>query len=136
MSNFQNSNENDPQRELEEEGCQEKAMAELDEAEFAEALARHETKPLRNYNVVLQNDDSHTIEYVVDMLMKVCGMTEKVAVETTLKVHEEGSAVVFRSHMEHCELKSQQISSFGKDDLAIKSGIPCDGSMTSYVQPE
>jgi len=132
---------NDPQPELEEEGRQDKeasqgVLEEIDEAAFQEELANYQTKPLRLYNVIVDNDDFHTVEYVVKMLQDVCKLSEQDAIKAAQLIHEEGKAIVFQGNLEVCELKSQQISNYGKDDLAIKSGVNCQGSMTSYVQPQ
>lgn len=73
--------------------------------------------------VLLWNSDVHTPEFVVNLLMEVCKMSKDEAVKATLEVHEEGKSVVFRGHLELCELKVEQIQTF-RDELAIKAGAP------------
>lgn len=82
------------------------------------------TKGQRPHVVIIHNDDEHTPRFVVAVLMEVCKMTEHQAVQTTIKIHHEGEAVVWQGLVEHCELKREQIATFGKDDLAIMAGAP------------
>ena len=73
--------------------------------------------------VILWNSDVHTPEFVVQLLMEVCKMSEEDAIKATEDVHNEGKAVVWRGHLEICELKVEQIQT-KRDDVAIKAGAP------------
>lgn len=73
--------------------------------------------------VLLWNSDVHTPDFVANLLMEVCKMSEKDAVKTTIEVHEKGKAVVWRGHLELCELKVEQIQT-KRDDVAIEAGAP------------
>jgi ATP-dependent Clp protease adaptor protein ClpS len=45
------------------------------------------------YKVIVLNDDFTPIEFVIVMFMKVFKFTEKLSIELTKKVHNEGSAI-------------------------------------------
>jgi ATP-dependent Clp protease adapter protein ClpS len=84
------------------------------------------TKGQRPHVVIVYNDDEHTPEFVVTVLMEVCKMDQDQAIEATVKIHNEGQAAVWHGLMEHCELVREQIESFNKDDAAIAAGCaPC-----------
>ena len=73
-----------------------------------------ETKPYPNYRVVLINDDHNTFEHVEDCLKKhIPGMTESRARSLTLKVHNEGSAIVWTGPKEVAELYYEALKSEG-----------------------
>lgn len=73
--------------------------------------------------VLLWDSDVHTPDFVVNLLMEVCKMNENDAVKTAVEVHEKGKAVVWRGHLELCELKVEQIQT-KRDDVAIEAGAP------------
>ena len=54
---------------------------------------RSATKPPRSYKVVLLNDDYTTMEFVIEVLETIFGMSRERATQIMLKVHQEGSAV-------------------------------------------
>ena len=143
MLTNQDDDTKDPQPELEAEAEQERDLGEtavgvieIDEEEFAEALKKYETKPLKRYNVVLLDDTDHTHDYVENMVVSVCGKTADEAKEIAKQVHEDGRAVVFSGHLEVCELKRLQIETYGGDEVAVENaGAECC-SMTAFVQPE
>lgn len=51
------------------------------------------TEPKR-YKVIFLNDDKTPIEFVIDLLMTIFRHSQETAKDITLKVHNEGSAVV------------------------------------------
>ena len=59
--------------------------------------AREETKTRRlpPYNVVLENDDYHSFEFVVEVLQKTFGFNDQKAVQLTHEAHTQGRAVVW-----------------------------------------
>jgi len=70
------------------------------------------TKLLPPYHVILENDDFHSMEFVVQVLRKVFGVTLERAFEMMLKAHESGRAIVWTGSKEVAELKLEQIQSF------------------------
>jgi ATP-dependent Clp protease adaptor protein ClpS len=93
---------------------------------------RQRQKPRRQprYNVILWNDDDHTYDYVVAMLMQIFGFTWQQGYQIAEQVDHGGKAVVLTTTLEHAELKRDQIHAFGKDG-AIDG---CLGSMWSTVE--
>lgn len=73
------------------------------------------------YAVVLHNDDTNTMEFVVGVLRKVFGYTVEKCVTLMLEAHERGKAAVWVGALEVAELKADQIRSCGSDPL-VKAG--------------
>ncbi len=64
-----------------------------------------ETTPHPNYLVVLINDDHNTFEWVARCLNKhIPGMTDDTAYKIAVKVHNEGSAIVWSGPKEVAEM--------------------------------
>lgn len=97
------------------------------------ASPKFETRVKRQppYNVILLNDDDHTVDYVVVMMQKLFGKKPEEGVEVAKKVHLEGRCIVLTTSLEHAELKQEQIHSFGPDPLVPR----CQGSMTCELEP-
>jgi ATP-dependent Clp protease adaptor protein ClpS len=74
---------------------------------------REETKTRRvpPYNVILENDDFHSFEFVVETLMKVLRCDEQRAYVLTLQAHTSGRAVIWTGPKEVAELKCEQVRS-------------------------
>ena len=89
------------------------------------------TKRQPPYNVILLNDDDHTVDYVVIMMQKVFGKKPEDGIKIAEKVHREGRCIVLTTTMEHAELKQEQIHAFGPDPLVPR----CKGSMTCEIEP-
>jgi ATP-dependent Clp protease adaptor protein ClpS len=64
------------------------------------------------YNVILENDDYHSVEFVVDVLRKVLGCPIERAVQLTLQAHTSGRAVIWTGPKEVAELKVEQVLTF------------------------
>jgi ATP-dependent Clp protease adaptor protein ClpS len=75
---------------------------------------REQTKTRRvpPYNVVLDNDDYHSFEFVVQVLRKALGYSEQRAFLLTAQAHRTGRSVVWTGPKEVAELKVEQIRSF------------------------
>jgi len=76
------------------------------------------------YAVILHNDDSNSMDFVVMVLRKVFGYTVEKCVELMLEAHNKGRAVVWVGALEVAELKADQIRSFGADPFVKKDGHP------------
>jgi ATP-dependent Clp protease adaptor protein ClpS len=70
------------------------------------------TRRVPPYHVILENDDHHSFEFVVDVLRKALGFNEQRAVLATNEAHTKGRAVIWTGPKEVAELKVEQISSF------------------------
>lgn len=89
------------------------------------------TEKLPPYNVVLLNDDDHSVDYVVRMLGELFGHPLARGLEIAREVHFRGRSVVATTNLEQAELKREQIESFGPDPLISH----CKGSMSAAVEP-
>lgn len=66
------------------------------------------------YAVILHDDAVHTMEYVVDALVKsVPTLSEQEASEVMMKAHNEGRAVVVVCPLEQAELYRDRLQTFG-----------------------
>ena len=83
------------------------------------------------YNVIILNDEEHSFEYVIEMLVKLFGHPTEAARQLTWTVHTTGRAVVYTTHKEKAELKREQVLSYGPDPrMSISKGpIGC------YIEP-
>ena len=69
------------------------------------------------YNVVLWNDDDHSYEYVVAMLMELFGYPMEKGFQMAEEVDTTGRVIVLTTTREHAELKRDQIHAYGRDGL-------------------
>jgi ATP-dependent Clp protease adaptor protein ClpS len=76
------------------------------------------TEPKR-YKVIFLNDDKTPIEFVIELLMSVFRHTEETAKDITLKVHNDGSAVVGVYTFEIAEQKGVEAT-----HVARQAGFP------------
>ena len=76
------------------------------------------------YAVILHNDDTNGMDFVVMVLRKVFGYTVEKCVELMLEAHKKGRAVVWIGALEVAELKADQIRSCGADPEAVKGQHP------------
>jgi ATP-dependent Clp protease adaptor protein ClpS len=88
------------------------------------------TRRLPPYNVILENDDHHSFEFVMDVLRKVLGCTEQRAQQLTHEAHTTGRAVIWTGAKEVAELKVEQVSSFHEIQ-----GVKKLGSLGCYLEP-
>jgi ATP-dependent Clp protease adaptor protein ClpS len=109
------------------------AVAEPIEKTVRRRKERDSRKPKRQprYNVVLWNDDDHTYEYVIAMLMELFGYPVEKGYQLAKEVDTQGRVVLLTTTREHAELKRDQIHAYGRDDLIAN----CKGSMWSTVEP-
>ncbi|WP_435006202.1 ATP-dependent Clp protease adaptor ClpS [Tundrisphaera lichenicola] len=83
------------------------------------------------YHVIILNDEEHTFEYVIELLVKIFGHSLTNAEHLTWRVHNSGRAIVMTTHKELAELKCDQVLSYGPDPrMSISKGpIGC------YIEP-
>jgi len=84
------------------------------------------------FNVILENDDYHSMEFVIEVLRKVLRCPQQRAVRLTLEAHVSGRAVVWTGPKEVAELKVEQIRSFHE----VRSGdVPKLGPLGCFIEP-
>ena len=71
-----------------------------------------QTRRVPPYNVILLNDDHHSMEFVVEVLCKSLGVTVEKAFQYMIHAHTTGEAVVWTSPKEVAELKAEQMQTF------------------------
>jgi ATP-dependent Clp protease adaptor protein ClpS len=96
------------------------------------ACRQEDTRPRRQprYEVVLWNDEDHTFEYVILMLLDLFGHPPEKGFQLAKQVDTEGRAIVLTTTLEHAELKRDQIHAYGKDGLIDT----CQGSMWATIE--
>ena len=83
--------------------------------ESVEVATRERTIRLPPYHVVLLDDDEHTYEYVIEMLVIIFGHSPHKAYELALAVDSAGRVIVDTTTRERAELKRDQIRAYGLD---------------------
>lgn len=83
------------------------------------------------WHVVLLDDDDHTYEYVIEMLMRLFGKTAEEALRHAVEVDSTGRSIVDTTTRERAELKAEQIRSYGPDPRLARSR----GSMAAVIEP-
>jgi ATP-dependent Clp protease adaptor protein ClpS len=83
------------------------------------------------YHVVLLDDDDHTYDYVIEMLMKLFGHSRERAFLMACEVDGVGRVIVDTTTKERAELKRDQIHAYGSDWRIPR----CKGSMSAIVEP-
>jgi ATP-dependent Clp protease adaptor protein ClpS len=83
------------------------------------------------YHVILHNDDDHTYQYVIAMLVELFGKTVERAFLHAQEVDSTGVTIVETTTLERAELKRDQIKAYGRDPLLLKSR----GSMYATIEP-
>ena len=83
-------------------------------ATTTKTLPREETRTRRlpPYNVILLNDEHHSMDFVVEVLCKVLGCPLERAVQLMIEAHESGRAIIWTGTREVAELKAEQIQTF------------------------
>ena len=71
------------------------------------------------YYVIMHNDDKTPIDFVVEILMTVFKHEQQLAVELTMKIHEEETAIVGMYNEEDAEQKVEDTT-----QLARANGFP------------
>lgn len=107
-------------------------MASGQEPAVAEPELIQKTRMQPRWNVVLLNDDDHTYQYVIEMLMVIFGFSQEKGFLIAREVDKSGRAICLTTSKEHAELKQEQIHAYGPDPYL---GRECKGSMTAIIEP-
>ena len=86
---------------------------------------------LPKYNVILLNDDDHTYEYVIEMLLVIFSHPKEKGFQLAKEVDSQGRVIVLTTHKENAELKQEQIHAYGADWWMERS----QGSMSAIIEP-
>src|SRR5262249_55164229 len=73
---------------------------------------QQQTRLIPPYNVILENDDHHSFEFVMSVLQKVLGCARERAFQLTEEAHTTGRSVIWTGTKEVAELKVDQIRTF------------------------
>ena len=87
-----------------------------------------ELSPL--FKVVLFDDDEHTYDYVVEMLVDCCSLSKESAFRCAVEVDLSGRTTVFYGTRAECQRRCDRIHAYGADPRLPRSR----GSMRAEVQ--
>jgi ATP-dependent Clp protease adaptor protein ClpS len=82
------------------------------------------------YNVVLLDDNDHTYEYVIEMLVQTFFITPQRAFQHAVEVDSTGRTIVLTCEREAAEFGRDQIHAYGADPRMARS----KGSMSAIVE--
>ncbi len=82
------------------------------------------------YHVILLDDNEHTYDYVIEMLMDLFGHSSETAFQMACEVDTRKRVIVNTTYKERAELKQQQIESYGTDWRMPD----CKGSMSAVME--
>jgi ATP-dependent Clp protease adaptor protein ClpS len=83
------------------------------------------------YHVILHDDDTHTFEYVIQMMADIFGYEVQRGIEIAHEVNDSGRVIVVTCHKELAELRVEQILEYGEDPYSEDS----TGSMKATMEP-
>lgn len=89
------------------------------------------TEEPKLWNVILMDDDHHSYEYVIRMMMELFGKPLERAFQMAKEVDDTGRVICTTVHKELAELKQEQIHAYGKDALIAS----CKGAMSAVIEP-
>jgi ATP-dependent Clp protease adaptor protein ClpS len=83
------------------------------------------------FHVVLLDDDEHTYDYVIEMLVHIFCHSTEAAFRHAVEVDTAGRTVVLTCEREQAEFGRDQIHAYGADPRMPVS----KGSMTAVIEP-
>ena len=98
--------------------------------EETETTEEEIVKLIPRYHVILLDDDEHTYDYVIEMLMDLFKHSMETAFQMACEVDSRKQVIVDTTHQERAELKKQQIESYGADWRMPA----CKGSMSAVIE--
>lgn len=96
------------------------------QAERTETEEQHAPR----YHVILFDDDSHTYEYVIEMMMNLFGMSAEDGFRVAYEVDHVGQAIVMTTEYEKALDARQKIVNYGADHRMPNSS----GSMACMIE--
>lgn len=82
------------------------------------------------FKVVLFDDDEHTYDYVVELLVDCCSLSRESAFRCAVEVDVQGKTTVFFGTRDECRRRCERILAYGADPRLQRS----KGSMKAEVQ--
>jgi ATP-dependent Clp protease adaptor protein ClpS len=83
------------------------------DVQIDEKIKQKITEPLK-YKVIFVNDDQTPMDFVVDLLIQIFKHSQESAKDLTMKIHEEGSAVVGVYTFEIAEQKGVEATNLSR----------------------
>ena len=74
------------------------------------SITKTDIKEPSLYKVIYVNDDTTTMDFVIESLMTIFGYDHEKAVDITMEIHNEGSAVVAVLSYELAEQKGLEVT--------------------------
>lgn len=105
------------------------ALPEVEQEIREDDETRDEAEKL--YHVILLNDDDHTYDYVVEMLMEIFNFSEPKAYEHTVEVDTKGHSRLGTYPLQEAEQKRDKVHTYGADWRLPRSA----GSMAALIEP-
>lgn len=93
---------------------------------------KKQTRRVPPYNVILEDDDYHSTDFVVEVLQKALGYAQERAHRLMMQAHTTGRAAVWTGPKEVAELKADQIRSFQE---TLERGGKKLGPLSCYIEP-
>lgn len=84
------------------------------------------------YAVIIENDDLHTVEYVVELIMKIFHYDTAKAFGMAKTIDASGRCIVWSGSKEVAELKVEQIRGYGPDFFAAEK---VEFPLGCYIEP-
>ena len=98
-----------------------------DTKEITKTETKVQFKEPNLWKVILLNDEITTMEFVIEVLVNFFNYNEDSAMEMTLKIHEDGHAVVATYPYELAEQKGIEVTLFaGQDGYPLEVRIEED----------
>ena len=94
-------------------------------------VKKTDSKTDGEYHVILLDDDAHTYDYVVEMLMDTCEQSMSDAYGSACEVDKAGFVIVYTASKQKAISKKDQIHSYGADWRIPGSA----GGMSAIVEP-
>jgi ATP-dependent Clp protease adaptor protein ClpS len=89
------------------------------------------TRRVPPYNLILENDEYHSMEFVVEVLQKALGYNEQRAILLMLEAHNGDRSVVWTGPREVAELKLEQVHTYHE----IREGGRDLGPLSCVIEP-
>jgi len=93
--------------------------------------AAHQDELTPLFHVVLLDDDEHTYDYVIEMLVTIFCHSKEAAFRHAMEVDATGRTIVLTCERQQAEFGRDQIHAYGADPRMPVS----KGSMSAIVEP-
>lgn len=104
-------------------------LPEIDQGiEVGDDTSEERSKP---YHLILLDDNDHTADYVIEMLVDLLGFSIEKAQQHTIEVDSRGHSVLTTLPLAEAERKRDQIHAYGPDWRLPR----CPGAMAALVEP-